>query len=78
MPKAQSTISVFGVDLDVEYEYEPRELPTEIDPGWPVVLLDYNILDSTDLTGVEALDLESAFWHRGITRAIIQQIEYGN
>ena len=78
MPKAQSTINVFGVDLDVEYEYEARESPTEIDPGWSVVLLGYTIQESTDLTGVESLDLESAFWHRGITEAIIQQIEYGN
>ena len=78
MPKAQSTINVFGVDLDVEYEYEPREAPTDTDPGWPVVLLDYTIQECTDLTGVESLDLESAVWHRGITEAIIQQIEYGN
>ena len=78
MPKAQSTINVFGINLDVEYEHEPREPPTCTDPGWPVVLLDYTIQESTDLTGVESLDLESAAWHRGITEAIIQQIEYGN
>lgn len=76
MPKAQSTVEVFGYSLDVEYEYEPRELPSLNSPGWPVVLLDYSIQETTDLNGVVLADIDSAVWHRAITEAITQQIEF--
>ena len=76
MPKAQSTVEVLGCSLDVEYEYESREPPSLEGPGWPVVLLDYSIQETTDLTGVVLADIDSAVWHRAITEAIIQQIEF--
>lgn len=75
MPKAQSTVEVLGCSLDVEYEYEPRESPSLEGPGWPVVLLDYSIQETTDLTPF-TLGIDSTVWNRAIAEAIIQQIEY--
>ena len=74
----QSTIVVFGVEIDVEYEYEPKEEPNEIDYGFPLVLLKYTILDSTDLDKVIALEMDSKVLGNKIMEAIYDQIEYGN
>lgn len=77
MITAQSTIVVFGVEIDVEYEYEPKEEPNEIDCGFPLVLIKYNILDSTDLDKVIALEMDSKVLNIKIMEAIYDQIEYG-
>jgi len=77
MITAQSTIVIFGVEIDVEYEYEPKEEPNEIDYGFPLVLLKFTILDSTDLANVNALEMDSKVLNSKIMEAIYDQIEYG-
>jgi len=80
MITAQSTVVVFGVEIDVEYEYEPKEEPNGIDYGFPLVLLKFTILDSTDLANVASLEMEmdSEELNSKIMEAIYDQIEYGN